>query len=135
MSDEQQQPRKKNRSGSEKRRRHPRVYSRVTAAERQQIEDAAAAQGLSVSAYLRAIALGERQQTRSVRRRLPEREALEELKGKAGRIGGNIYQILRRLNVSGIYAPELPDTLRELSKAAQGVTEFIAVASAALKGA
>ena len=32
-------------------------------------------------------------------------------------------------------APELPDTLRELSKAAQGVTEFIAVASAALKGA
>ena len=128
-------PKKKSRSGSEKRQRHPRVYSRVTAAERQQIEDDDDAQGLSVSAYLRALALGERQQTRSVRRRLPEREALDELKGKAGRIGGNIYQILRRLNVTGIYAPELPDTLRELSKAAQGVTEFIALASAALKGA
>jgi hypothetical protein len=135
MSDEKKQPKKKNRSGSSKRQRHPRIYARVSAAERQRIRDAAALLGFTVGAYVRALLLGDQQQTRSVLRRLPERQALEELKGLCGRLGGNVYQTMRRLNRSGVYVPELPDTLSDLKKAADAVTEFVALATTALKGA
>jgi hypothetical protein len=46
-------PETKRNSGSENRKRYPRVYSRVTVAERARIEMDAEAHGLTVGSYLR----------------------------------------------------------------------------------
>jgi hypothetical protein len=112
---------------SDKRKRHPRVYSRVSDAERAQIEADAAALGLSVGAYLRWLAI-DRPQTRAVRRPLADVALLKHLKGQCGRIGGNIHQLLKMANRG-----EIP-WADELEAAAQEVREFLTAASAALKG-
>lgn len=113
-------------SGTENRRRHPRVYSRVTDAERRQIEDAAAAQGLSVGAYLRWLAI-KNPQTRPLRRPLPDVTMLAQLKGQLGRIGGNIHQLLKLANRGEIVDAE------ELKEAAKEARDFLAAATEALK--
>jgi hypothetical protein len=118
---------KAKRSGSNTRKRHPRVYSRVSDAERAQIEMDAAALGLSVSAYLRWLAV-DRPQTRAVRRPLADVTLLSQLKGQCGRIGGNLHQLLKLANRG-----EIP-WAAELDAAAHDVREFLAAASAALKG-
>jgi hypothetical protein len=120
--------RKAKRSGSETRKRHPRVYSRVSDAERAQIEMDAAGLGLSISAYLRWLAI-ERPQTRAVRRPLADVVLLAQLKGQCGRIGGNIHQLLRMANRG-----EIP-WVDELAEAAKEVRDFLTAANAALKGA
>jgi len=118
---------KAKRSGSNNRKRHPRVYSRVNDAEHDQIEMDAAALGLSVSGYIRWLAV-ERPQTRAVRRPLADVTLLAQLKGQCGRIGGNLHQLLKLANRGEIPdAEELAETLRE-------VREFLAAANAALKG-
>ena len=118
---------KSKRSGSDNRKRHPRVYSRVSAAERAQIEMDAAAFGLSVSAYLRWLAI-DRPQTRAVRRPLADVTLLAQLKGQCGRIGGNIHQLLKLANRG-----EIP-WADELAAAAQEVRDFLVTANAVLRG-
>lgn len=119
--------RKKKRSGSDNRKRHPRVYSRVSDAEHTQIDMDAAALGLSVSGYIRWLAV-ERPQTRAVRRPLADVTLLQQLKGQCGRIGGNLHQLLKLANRG-----EIPWS-GELDAAAREVREFLAAANAALKG-
>ena len=109
------------RSGSENRRRHPRVYSRVSDAELLKIESDAAALGLSVGGYLRWLAL-DRPETRAVRRPLADVLLLAQIKGQVGRLGGNIHQLLRQANRG-----EIPWT-EELAVAAKEVSDFLAVA-------
>lgn len=116
------------RSGSEKRQRHPRVYSRVTAAERDRIERDAAAHGMSVGGYLRWLAL-DRPQTRAVRRPLADVRLLAEIKGQVGRLGGNIHQLLRLANRG-----ELPWS-EDLAVAAKEVGDFLAAARDLLRRA
>ena len=118
---------KAKRSGSNNRKRHPRVYSRVSDAERAQIEMDAASLGLSVSAYLRWLAI-DRPQTRAVRRPLADVTLLAQLKGQCGRVGGNIHQLLKLANRG-----EIP-WADELTAAAKEVRDFLAAANAALKG-
>jgi hypothetical protein len=118
---------KANSSGSEKRKRNPRVYSRVSKDERDKIERDAAAQGLSVGAYLRWLAI-DRPQTRAVRRPLADVTLLAYMKGQVGRIGGNIHQLLRMANRGEIpWADELADAGKE-------ARDFLAAAHEALKG-
>ena len=88
---------KAKRSGSEKRARSPRVYARVTEAELAKIEAAAAAQGLSVGAYLRSLALA-RPETRPNRVALPSEILLRQLRGEAGKVDGNLAQLLKLAN-------------------------------------
>jgi hypothetical protein len=114
------------RSGSENRKRHPRVYSRVTVAEQDQIETDAAGLGLSVSSYIRFLAI-DSPQTRAVRRPLADVALLKQLKGQCGRIGGNLHQLLKQANRG-----EIPDA-EELAEALKEVREFLATANAALK--
>jgi len=116
------------RSGSEKRQRHPRVYSRVTVAERDKIETDAAAHGMSVGGYLRWLAL-ERPQTRAVRRPLADVRLLAQIKGQVGRLGGNIHQLLRLANRGEIPWSE------ELAVAAKEVGDFLAAARDMLRRA
>jgi hypothetical protein len=118
---------KKNRSGSENRKRHPRVYSRVSDAERQQIEQDAAAQGLTVGAYLRSLAITSNPQTRPVRRPLADVRMLAQIKGQVGRIGGNIHQLLKLANRGDIV------NTGELAEAAKEAREFLAAATDALR--
>ena len=109
------------RSGSENRRRHPRVYSRVSEDERIRIENDAAALGLSVGGYLRWLAI-ERPETRAVRRPLADVQLLGQIKAQLGRLGGNIHQLLRQANRG-----EIPWT-EELAVAAKEVSDLLVVA-------
>lgn len=120
-------PVKTKRSGSNNRKRHPRVYSRVSDAEQERIEIDAEGLGLSVSSYIRYLAI-DRPQTRAVRRPLADVTLLRQLKGQCGRIGGNLLQLLKQANRG-----EIPDA-EELSEALKEVREFLAAANAALKG-
>lgn len=114
------------RSGSEKRKRQPRIYSRVNDAERDQIENDAKAIGMSVGGYLRWLAL-ERPQTRAVRRPLADVRLLAQIKGQLGRLGGNIHQLLRAANRGDIPWTE------ELAVAAKEVGDFLATARELLR--
>lgn len=104
-----------NRSGTETRKRQPRVYSRVTQDELSRIEADAAAFGLSVGGYIRWLAL-DNPQTRAVRRPLADVQLLLQIKGQVGRLGGNIHQLLRLANRGEIpWAEELADAGKEVS--------------------
>lgn len=110
-----------NRSGSENRKRQPRVSSRVTEDELSKIESDAAAQGLSVASYLRWLAL-ERPQTRIVRRPTADIQMLAQIKGQVGRLGGNIHQLLRLANRGEIPWNE------DIAIAAKEVGDFLSTA-------
>lgn len=108
-------PESKRKCGSDNRQRYPRVYSRVTEAERTKIRMDADAQGMTVGSYLRWLAL-DRPQTRPVRRPLADVTLLAQIKGQVGRIGGNIHQLLRLANRGEIpYADELAAAGKEVS--------------------
>jgi hypothetical protein len=109
-----------------KSRAYPRVYSRVSVRERLQIKHDADAQGLSVSSYLRRLAITH-PETRPVRRPLADLAALAHLRGQVGRIGGNLHQLLRQVNRG-----ELPD-MQELAAAAEETRRFLVAANDALK--
>lgn len=113
-------------SGTENRQRHPRVYSRVTEAERAQIERDAAAHGMSVGGYLRWLAIGNRE-TRIVRKPLADVQLLAKIKSELGRLGGNIHQLLRLANRGEIPWNE------DIAHAAKEVSDFLAVARELLK--
>jgi hypothetical protein len=110
-----------NRSGTEVRKRQPRVYSRVTQDELAKIESDASAHGMSVGGYLRWLAL-DSPQTRAVRRPLADVALLAQIKGQVGRLGGNIHQLLRLANRG-----EIPWT-EELADAGKEVSDFLSTA-------
>jgi len=120
-------PENKRTSGSENRKRYPRVYSRVTPAERARIEMDAAAHGLTVGSYLRWLAL-DRPETRTIRRPLPSEILLAKLKGEAGRVNGNLAQFLRLANRGELVQPD------ELGETMKQVRDFYATALELLKG-
>ena len=117
-----------NRSGTETRKRQPRVYSRVTQDERAKIESDAAALGMTVGTYIRFLAL-DLPQTRPVRRPLADVQLLAQIKGQVGRLGGNIHQLLRLANRG-----EIPWT-EEMAVAAKEVSDFLATARDLLRRA
>jgi len=116
------------RSGSEIRKRQPRVYSRVTQDERAKIESDATALGMSVGTYLRFLAI-DRPQTRPVRRPLADVQLLAQIKGQVGRLGGNIHQLLR-MAARG----DIPWT-EEMAVAAKEVSDFLKTAQDLLRRA
>ena len=114
--------------GSGNSKRYPRVYSRVTQDELARIERDADALGMSVSGYLRWLAI-ENPQTRIVRRPLADVQLLAQIKGQVGRIGGNLAQILRLMN-RGDY----PWT-EDVAVAAKEVSDFLETARDLLRRA
>lgn len=118
----------KTRSGSENRQRHPRVYARVSEAERAKIESYAAAHGMSVGAYLRWLAI-DHPETRAVRRPLADVQLLAQIKGQVGKLGGNLHQLLKLANRG-----DMP-WVEEVAVAAKEVSDFLAAAREALKRA
>lgn len=128
MSDRQAHaPKKKTRSGSEKRKRRAPISVRVDDGERAKIEANAAAVGLYASAFLRILGTGE-QRPRERRRPSPDMKLLAHLMGQVGRIGGNLAQLLKLANRGDI----LP--VNELPAAVHEARVFIADAQKALRG-
>lgn len=110
-----------------KRKSYPRLNFRVDSALRAKILKDAATQGLTVGSYLRWLA-DERPKTRMIRRLLPEERLLAQLKGEAGRVDGNLAQLLKLANRGEVvYADELED-------AAKAVRDFYIAALEMLKG-
>ncbi len=105
MKNEASSPRPKH---AAPRRGRPRVVDaktssisvRCTATERTTIDETAAQAGLSVGAYLRALALG-KPGPRARRRPPIEREKLAQLLGHLGKIGSNINQLAHAYNGKG----------------------------------
>ena len=117
-----QQAKKKARSGSETRKRQPRIIFRVSEEERAEIRANAAAAGFSIGSFIRS-ATTTRQRTRAVRRPLPaDMKAVAQVLAQTGRIGGNIYQLVRGMNLGDIPQSD------ELDAAAKEARAFIAAA-------
>jgi hypothetical protein len=82
---------------------------RCTEAEQQAIKAGAERAGLSVGAFLRALALGDAG-PRAVRRPPIERKALARILGELGKVGSNVNQLARGFNRSGVL-PGFPEIL------------------------
>lgn len=88
---------KARRSGSATRRRYANLTLRLLPEERAHIEVAAERAGVSLGAYVRSRLIA-KSAIRAVRRPTVETAALAQLLAQVGRIGGNIHQIVRRVN-------------------------------------
>jgi hypothetical protein len=73
------------------------ISVRCTATERSKIDEAARQAGLSIGAYLRALALGSAG-PRAVRRPPIERKELARLLGHLGKVGSNLNQLAYAFN-------------------------------------
>lgn len=101
-------------SGSNKRRRGKTVTVRLTHDEHAALETLSSRSGMAAGAFMRAAAFGDAG-PRAQRRPPADHQALRRLLGECGRIGNNINQIARRLNIGeDIYThvPELREALR-----------------------
>ena len=85
------------------------ISVRCTAKERAAIDEAATQAGLSIGAYLRALALGS-PGPRAVRRPPVERKELARLLGHLGKVGSNINQLAHAFNRVG-RIPGFPELL------------------------
>jgi hypothetical protein len=93
------------------------ISLRCTAKDHAAISAAAARAGLSIGAYLRALALGSAG-PRAVRRPPIERKELARLLGHLGKVGSNINQLARAYNQTGIRPgfPELVAIRQEIGE-------------------
>lgn len=73
------------------------ISVRCTAKERSKIDETARQAGLSIGAYLRALALGDAG-PRAVRRPPIERKELARLLGHLGKVGSNLNQLAHAFN-------------------------------------
>jgi hypothetical protein len=105
-------PSRKNRSGTEKRRRHSTIGVRVYDDERAE---------LCPSSFLRTLGTGDRRSNEH-RRLTPEMKVTAQFLAQLGRLGGNVYQLVRGMNLG-----DLPEC-DELAEAARELRAFIAAA-------
>jgi uncharacterized protein (DUF1778 family) len=125
MTDRAERPRRRHKSGTEKRQLQARLSVRCTHAQRQKIAAAADAAGLSVSAYVLAVVFNQALE-RNVAVPKIDREALRQILAQLGRLNGNLYQIVRALNFR-----ETPD-LSALSAHREDVAAVCGAVMAAL---
>jgi len=103
-------------SGTEKRERTAHVTVRLSPAERSELDGKAEAEGLTVSSYIRQIALGG-PPPRQGKRRPHAQVDLVRLLGQVGKIGSNLNQVARRMNAGdSVSAAEIQDTLAGLHR-------------------
>ena len=99
-------------SGSDKRQRPHTITVRLSADERAEINSRASRSGLAAGAFFRAAALG-KAGPRAQRRPPADHQALRQILGHCGRIGNNLNQIARQLNIGkSVHMPDLAETLR-----------------------
>ncbi|MGH9440932.1 MAG: plasmid mobilization protein [Thermoanaerobaculia bacterium] len=111
-------------SGSDKRQRNRRGYIRCNDDEFNRIAAKADNAGLGFGAFMRAAALGS-PGPRAQRRPPADHKALRQILGQVGRVGNNINQIARALNVGD--EPTLPE-VQEALRACREIRNAILVA-------
>ena len=127
----------KPRSGSEVRQRHHVVRMRLDDAERAALEARADASGLTIGAYLRACSL-ESVGLRSRRRASVDRALLAQTNADLHRVGSNLNQIARTLNIAALDEEEgsaLAQAVRELDGSITAAITELSVTLAAIRGA
>ncbi len=118
-------PKKKKKSGSEKRERDCIVKFRAKKDERAEMRANAAAAGLSVGSFLRSLAIAS-PRTRPVRRPLPDMKLLSQAMGRLGIYASNAHQLLKLANRGElVYVEELADASKKLDTAADELLKVI----------
>lgn len=112
-------------SGSNKRLRDHTITVRLSDDERDQLTELSSRSGLAVGAFMRAAAFGEAG-PRAQRRPPADHVALRQIIGHCGRIGNNLNQIAKQLNVSG------QADIRELQEALAAILDIRSTILAAL---
>jgi hypothetical protein len=112
---------KKQRSGSEVRQKQKVVTFRVTAGEYQQLEAEAERTGLTIGSLIRKSVLAA-PKTRA-RRRIPvDVLAVGSLLAQVNKIGGNLYQILKRVNFGDTpLVSEIQEALTEFREVSEAI--------------
>lgn len=118
-------PPARRRSGSAKRQRAAVVSFRVTPAEREALDAAAAAAGMLIGTYVCHLVLAAPPPPK-VRRPSANHGQLVQLLGEIGRIGSNINQLARSANAQRVVAGD------QLAEAVADVAEMRAAVLAAL---
>lgn len=109
MNDERETPKGYRKKTSQKRQRTASIEAVLTAEERAEIEERAAAAGLSLSAFIRACALGDAG-PRARRRPVVDTAKLAETHIELKRVGNNLNQIAKAINTG--HAPPLIEVQR-----------------------
>ena len=119
-----------------KRRRSHVVQLRADDAERAELEARAGASGLSIGAYLRASGLGDAG-PRSRPRPPVEREMLARTNADLNRVGSNLNQIARTLNIAALdeTGVDLAQRVTEIDQPLMAVLSELSVTLAAIRGA
>ena len=114
---------KKKASGTEARQRPEKVTFRVSDAERNEIDAAADRAGLTVGSYVRMRALTS-PETRAVKTPRVNKVLLSQMLGQLGRVGGNIHQIVKRMNYKeGVESAALVSALSDFKEVAAAIMQ------------
>ncbi len=104
---------------SENRQKQERLTVRFSPTEREQLEALADREGLTLGSYIRSRSL-ETPTTRARRRPTLEVQAVKALLGQVGKVGGNLHQLLKRVNFGDTpLTADLHATLAEIRQTAK----------------
>lgn len=113
------------RSGSDTRQKGRIVPFRVSAVEYQELNLLAEQAGLTIGSYVRSRALA-LPTTRAIRRPVVEKKLLASLLGELHKIGSNINQTARRVNMGDMpLSAEIATTLAACRQLARQVTDLL----------
>lgn len=113
------------RHGTETRRRYANLTIRLLPEERACIEAAAERTGLTLGSYARAH-LVPKSAIKSVRRAPIEAALLAQLLGQVGKVGGNIHQIIKRVNFNeGVPRTEIDAAIADWRTVAQQIMQTL----------
>jgi hypothetical protein len=116
---------KPRRSGSDRRQKGRIVPFRVSATEYQELNTLAEQAGLTIGSYVRSRALA-LPTTRAIRRPVVEVQVLTRLLGELHKIGSNINQTARRVNMGDTpLSGEITSTLAACRHVARQVTDLL----------
>lgn len=118
-------PRKPSRRGSETRQKGTVFGFRLSGKEYQQLQELSEREGLTVASYLRRKALVT-PTTRAIRRPVVEVQVLSKLLAELHKIGSNINQTARRVNMGDTpLSGEIASTLAACRQVARQVTDLL----------
>lgn len=116
---------KKKASGSEKRARGCVIKLRAKKDERAEMQANAAAAGLSLSSFLRSLAMAS-PRTRPVRRPPPDAKLLAQAMGRLGIYASNAHQLLKLANRGDlVFVDELAEASKKLDAAADELLKVL----------
>ncbi len=106
-------------------KQYPRLSIRLSEKERLEIEARAQRSGLTMGGYCKHVIFNTKPPRQS-RRPVPEKAELSRLMGQVSRVGGNINQIARQLNMhSAIDVEEIHTAVSDISEARDAIMKAL----------